>query len=308
METRPLGKTDFEVSVLGFGGAPIGLLETKQAKVANILAMLLDNGVNLIDTAARYAGSEEAIGASISDRRNEFVLVSKCGTSGIPGEGWSAAALTENINNSLRKLRTDHVDVMLLHSCDMAALQDGEALGAVVAARDAGKVRYVGYSGDNEEAVYAAGLPDIAVIETSINICDQANIRQVLPVAVENNLGVIAKRPIANAAWKDLSQQEGFYADYASAYSQRFQAMGISSQELGFDADPAAAWPEIAVRFTLSQPGVSTAIIGTTNPAHVQANLTAVNKGPLPQVAVEKLQATFRRAEADSRENWQGLR
>ena len=68
------------------------------------------------------------------------------------------------------------VDVMLLHSCDLATLQKGEALGALVKARDAGKIRFAGYSGDNEAAAWAAAHPDIAVLETSISIADQRNI------------------------------------------------------------------------------------------------------------------------------------
>ena len=221
MENRPFGKTGHDVSALGFGGAEVGYLETEQRQVAQVLNTLLDEGVNLIDTAAAYAGSEEVIGKAIAHRRDEYVLVSKCGRpfEDLPGEAWSPDLVSATVDRSLRRLQTDRLDVMLLHSCDLEILKKGDALGALVKAREAGKIRFVGYSGDNEAAVHAAGLPDVAVIETSVSICDQANIDGVLPLAARNGIGVLAKRPIANAAWKDVSERRGIYVNYAKTYA-----------------------------------------------------------------------------------------
>jgi len=306
MQRSAFGRTGLEVSILGFGGGPVGFLETAQHRVANILNVLLDDGVNLIDTAAMYLGSEEAIGQSVSHRRDEYVLVSKCGQAmaDLAGKEWSADVITQTVDRSLRRLRTDHLDVMLLHSCELEVLKQGEAVGALIRARDAGKVRFVGYSGDNEAAGYAAELPDVAVIEMSVNICDQAHIDMVLPKTQHHNVGVIAKRPIANAAWKPLTDQRGIYADYVKTYSQRFATLGVEPSALGFDGDANRIWPEIALRFTLSQPGVHTAIIGTTDPTHAQANIVAASKGPLPAEAMEQLRTAFRRAESEAGETW----
>ena len=116
-------------------------------------------------------------------------------------------------------------------------------------------------------AAYAAALPDIAVIQTSVSIADQLNLDIVLPIARKNNLGVIAKRPIANAAWKEASQQPGFYGSYASEYHRLLKQMKLDPKQLGFSVPSEQAWPELALRFTLNQGGVHTAIIGTTNPA-----------------------------------------
>jgi aryl-alcohol dehydrogenase-like predicted oxidoreductase len=264
---------------------------------------LIDKGMNFIDTAASYPGSEEFLGEAISHRRNEIVLTSKCGTKqpGIEGENWSADLIRQSVDRSLRLLRTDRVDVMLLHSCDLETLKKGEALGALVDARKAGKIKFAGYSGDNETASYAADLPDVAVIETSINITDQRNIDVVLPQARANNLGVIAKRPIANAAWKPIDDQPGMYQNYAKEYTDRFKKMGIKATDLGFAEND---WPEIALRFTLSQPGVCTAIIGTTNPKNAESNFKAAEQGPLPNDAIEKLRAAFRKASPDG--SWKG--
>ena len=306
MELRSFGKTGFEVSALGFGGAPIGYLETDRRQVAEILNTLLDRGVNLIDTAASYSGSETAIGEAIGHRRDDYLLVSKCGQAfqDIEGAAWSASAIGQTVERALRRLKTDHIDVLLLHSCDLETLKEGEALGALVKARDAGKVRFVGYSGDNQAAAHAAGLDEVAVIETSVNICDQANIDSVLPEARRNNVGVLAKRPIANAAWKDASEQRGPYVNYAKIYSERLATMAITPADLGFPGEVGAAWSEIALRFTLSQPGVATAIVGTTKTSHVERNLEALSKGALPENVVTELRAAFRRAESAAGEPW----
>jgi len=310
VEMRSLGKTGFEVSALGFGGGPVGYLETDRGQVAEILNALLDRGVNLIDTAASYRGSEEAIGETIGHRRDDYVLVSKCGQAfdDIEGPAWSASAIEQTVDRALRRLKTNHLDVMLLHSCDLETLKKGEALGALVKARDAGKVRFVGYSGDNEAAAHAAGLDEVAVVETSINICDQANIDNVLPEARRNNVGVLAKRSIANAAWRDASEQRGMYVDYAKTYTGRLAKMAITPADLGFPGEIGAAWSEIALRFTLWQPGVTTAIVGTTKTSNVERNLEALSKGALPENVVTELRAAFQRAEEAASEPWLGQR
>lgn len=190
----------------------MGYLNTERERVGAILNLMLDSGMNLIDTAASYERSEEMIGQTVGHRRGEFVLVSKCGgkVAEIDVPAWSAELIGRTVDRSLKRLGTDHLDVMLLHSCDLPTLQKGEAVGALMEAVKAGKVRFAGYSGDNEAAAYAAGLGELAVVQTSINIADQANIDRVTPVAFRRHVGVMAKRPIANAAWKSAGSSRGF--------------------------------------------------------------------------------------------------
>jgi aryl-alcohol dehydrogenase-like predicted oxidoreductase len=303
MTKIPFGRTGYDVSPLGFGGAPIGYLNADQEHATEILNLMLDAGVNLIDTAAAYPGSERLIGRAIGHRRSEFVVVSKCGNRlpDLDEPLWSKALITKTVDRSLKNLGCDHLDVMLLHSCDLKTLQAGDAVAALVEAKKAGKIRFAGYSGDNDAAAYAAGLDDISVIETSVNIVDQANIDRVLPICVEKNIGVLAKRPIANAAWKDLADQQGLYQTYAKTYTDRLKQMDLDPIDLGFTA---ADWPEIALRFTLSQKGVHTAIIGTQNPANARANIAAVEKGPLPSEMVAKIRDAFLNADPEHR--WAG--
>lgn len=310
MQQTTLGKTELSVSRLGYGAAPIGFLNTDVHQVGKVLNALLDRGVNLIDTAAAYKGSEQAIGQAVGHRRDDFVLVSKCGMGG-PEEyqdrPWSAAAIAATIDRSLQRLQTDHLDVCLLHSCSKDVLEKGEALGALVASREAGKVRFAGYSGDNDAAVFAAGLPDIVVIETSVNLCDQANLDSVIPAARAHDVGVIAKRPIANAAWKSPSSQKGMYQSYASEYHRRFNQMEVTPHDLGYHGHPEVEWPEIALKFTIAHQGVHTAICGTTSLDNAEQNVAVVNKHALREEVVAKLMTAFAQARAaDAQGDWSG--
>jgi aryl-alcohol dehydrogenase-like predicted oxidoreductase len=304
MEKVTFGKTGLQVSRLGFGGAPIGYLQTERQRVAQIVDLLLSSGVNFIDTAASYPGSEAALGEILAARRDQVVIVSKCGSTlaDVPGAAWSAQLVSGTVDRSLRNLKTDHLDVMLLHSCDLQTLKNGDALGALVKAREAGKIRFAGYSGDNEAAAYAATLPDVAVIETSVSIADQANLRLVMPAARKNNIGIIAKRPVANAAWKQPQAQQGIYRNYAQNYHDRLKQIKLDPAKLGFSGEN--AWPELALRFTLSHAGVHTAIIGTTNPDNAQANIAYANKGALPADVVKKIEDAFNAA--DPNHSWTG--
>jgi aryl-alcohol dehydrogenase-like predicted oxidoreductase len=306
MEKRRLGKTGLDVSVLGFGCAPAAFLKSDQQATARMIGQLLDRGINLVDTAMMYPGSQEFIGQHLSHRRDDFVLVSKCGQKvpGVDAPAWSAQAIAVAVDRALASMRTDRIDVMLIHSCDLDTLRKGEVVDALVAARDAGKIAHVGYSGDDAAAAYAATLPDVAVIEASVNIADQRNVDVVLPVAEEHDVGVIVKRPIANAAWKDLSTQQGLYKTYAATYTDRLSKMAITPADLGFDGDPADVWPAIALRFTLGQPGVTTAIVGTTRLENAEKNLAYAAQGPLPTHVVARLRSAFQKADPDGK--WVG--
>src|SRR3954468_547705 len=203
MEKRRLGKTDMDVSVLGFGGAEIGYEGATAATVEKLLNSALDAGLNLVDTAECYESSEELIGATVGHRRDEFYLFTKVGhPRGVGSEDWSPASILESIERSLRRLKTDRLDLVQLHSCSEAVLRKGEAIAALQTARERGYTRYIGYSGDSHAARYAVESGAFDTLQTSVNIADQETIDLTLPLAREKQMGVIAKRPVANAAWK----------------------------------------------------------------------------------------------------------
>ncbi|HEX8076182.1 MAG TPA: aldo/keto reductase [Chthoniobacterales bacterium] len=272
METRRLGQTDMQVSVLGFGGAEIGFEGTSEETVATLLKGALDAGLNVIDTAECYEGSEELIGKTIADRRADYYLFTKCGHPRGPGsEDWSAPSLLDSIERSLRRLRTDRVDLVQLHSCSESVLRKGDAIAALQLAREKGYARYIGYSGDGHAARYAVDCGAFDTLQTSVNIADQEAIALVLPAAREKEMGVIAKRPIANVAWKENHKP---ISSYHHAYWDRLNKLRYDFiRHLPLQESIAHA-----LRFTLSVPGVHTAIVGTTKPERWQENASWIKE------------------------------
>src|SRR6266566_4517231 len=217
MEKRQLGKTDMNVSVLGFGGSEIGYENASQKTVTYLLGTALDAGLNVIDTAECYEDSEELIGQAVNDRRDQFFLFTKCGhPDGFEIEAnWSAKSILQSIERSLRRLKTDRIDIVHLHSCSEAVLRKGEAIGALQAARERGDIRYMGYSGDSDAARYAVECGAFDTLQTSINITDQEAIELTLPLERDKKMGVIEKLPIANAVLKTGHKPiEGYHHSY----------------------------------------------------------------------------------------------
>jgi aryl-alcohol dehydrogenase-like predicted oxidoreductase len=138
----------------------------------------------------------------------------------------------------------------------------------------------------------------------SISIADQINLKNALPKTVAHNIGVLAKRPLANAAWKELDQQQGLYKSYAKPYHDRLRTMKLNPLDLRVPGPMDEGWPELAMRFTLSHPGVHCAIIGTTNPQNAEMNLRHAAKGPLPADVVLRIAQAFAAADPDGK--WAG--
>ena len=293
MNRRPLGNTGLEVSKLGIGLAEIGmhLSPVEQSRAAVVLNTALDNGVNLLDTAACYGNSEELIGDAVSGRRDEYVLATKCGhaTPDETGEAWTAQTVTRSIDRSLRRLKTDRVDIVQLHSCSVDILEHGEVIRALEDARAAGKTRFIGYSGDNEAAAWAVNSGIFATLQTTLNLVDQNARRGLLNDARRAGMGVIIKRPIANGIWGGGPDQPVATSRYDDI-NERVMAMMNAGPVRGAPADRIL----LALGFTFAHPQVDTAIVGTTNPDHLLSNIELMNSGVgLPHGVVEELYRRF---------------
>ena len=161
IQTRPLGRTGADVTILGYGamelrGQPYGpAIDDDEA--ARLLNAVLDSGINLIDTSIDYGRSEELIGRYVSHRREEYFLASKCGCLlGDPPPGarppfphdYSPGNVRAGIEQSLRRLRTDRLDLVQVHmSPSRAQMEADRTIEMVLSLRDEGKVRFIGMSG-----------------------------------------------------------------------------------------------------------------------------------------------------------------
>jgi aryl-alcohol dehydrogenase-like predicted oxidoreductase len=296
MERRRLGATDMVASVLGFGGSEIGYQRVSERTVARLLGGALDAGLNVVDTAECYEDSEILIGRAIGGRRREYHLFTKCGHGrGWGRADWRPAALLSSVERSLKRLATDHVDLVQLHSCSLAELRQGDVIAALERARERGWTRYIGYSGDGEAARYAVECGRFDTLQTSVSIADQDAVERTLPLARARNVGVIAKRPIANAAWRYARKPA---EPYYQPYWTRLRALDYDF--LRGKGDAAAA---TALRFTLSVPGVHTAIVGTTKPERWKQNAALLAAGPLDTAAFERIRARWKEVAEPS---WDG--
>lgn len=281
MEKRQLGKTDMSVSVLGFGGAEIGYEGATAETVEKLLNSALDAGLNVVDTAECYESSEELIGSAVGHRRDHFYLFTKVGhPRGVGSEDWSTESILQSIERSLQRLKTDRLDLVQLHSCSEAVLQKGDVISALQTARDRGYTRYIGYSGDSRAAKFAVESGAFDTLQTSINIADQEAIELTVPRAAERQIGVIAKRPIGNAAWKSGHKP---IDSYQHTYWDRLRKLDYEFIR-GRPIEQSIAH---ALRFTLSVPGVHTAIVGTTKPERWQENAELLKAGPLSAAEFE---------------------
>lgn len=288
MEKRQYGKTDMNVSILGFGGAEIGFEGVSAEQADKLLGSALDAGLNVIDTAECYATSEELIGKTIGRRRGDYYLFTKCGhASGFDQPDWDPAMLEASIDRSLKRLQTDYVDIVHLHSCSEELLRQGDVIDVLKRAKEKGKTRYIGYSGDHKAALYAVQCGAFDSLETSVNIADQEAITLTIPEAQRRGIGVVAKRPIANAAWKTGKKPE---SGYHHTYWDRLQSLGYDFLQ---DSDLNESIGT-ALRFTLSVPGVHAAIVGTTKPERWTENARLLAQGLLSAERYEAIRAQWK--------------
>jgi aryl-alcohol dehydrogenase-like predicted oxidoreductase len=240
----------------------------------------------LFDTARSYGCSEERIGRHLQRFRDRIVVSTKLGygVEGVPD--WTAACVAAGVDEARRRLRTDTIDVVHLHSCPRDVLARGEVVDALARAVAEGKVRVAAYSGDNDALAHAVDDGRFAAIQTSVNPCDQWSLVHVLPRARARGLGVIGKRPLANAFWRFATRPHG---EYAETYWLRWQELAREA-----DLDDALALDELVLRFSAFAPGVDTCIVGTASVDHLRANAEIVARGPLPAALVERLRAAHR--------------
>ena len=297
METRILGNTGLEVSRLGIGLAAIGEEETFDTikTVEVVLKTALDQGITFFDTAECYFYSEEMVGQSISDRRSEFLLATKCGhPAGLQESGeydidWSIEGILLTLDRSLKRLKTDYVDLLQLHSCGVEVLEQGEVIAALTKARDAGKTRFIGYSGDNEAAQWAVDSGHFDTLQTSFSLADQRPRNGLLQKAKAQGLGGIAKRPIANTAWGSPNSPTALKKhtpEYGDEYWKRTQAMAA----LGHINIPLNDSILMSLGFVMAHEEIDTAIVGTRNPEHLRSNIDLFNNHlPIDDAVIKEL-------------------
>lgn len=296
MEYRTLGRTGLAVSTLGFGALEIGrnwpywrqdkddFSRPDESDAVKVIHAALDNGINFFDTAPAYFQSEEILGRAFKGMRKEVLIATKCGE-WFDGKNsvydYSYGETKKFIENSLRLLQTDYIDLLQIHSANAEIIQKGETLKAMKQAQQAGKVRFLGLSTEfTDAALLAIQTGNFDSVQVSYNAINLSFAREVFPKAKENQIGVIVKDGMARGK---LSPK---FAD-VTTQDERTQ---IEKIKLLADKH-SMSLSELAVRFVFSNPIVSSVIIGTKKPEHLNSNIASIKQGVLPSELVHAIGA-----------------
>ena len=289
--TRTLGRTQADVTILGYGamelrGGPRGP-EIDDDVAGRLLNEVLDGGINLIDTSPDYGRSEELIGTHLGHRRDEFFLASKCGCpmktlADVPPpypHDFSPANVRANVERSLRRLRTDRLDLVQVHiSPTVEQLREDHTVETLQELRKEGKIRFIGMSGilPNLPAQIAMDVFDAFQIPYS---AVQRDHEELITAAAATGAGTLIRGGAARGApSEEKNWQTGPLSQPAGLGQRNWTASGIDDLLAGSGMTPM----EFVLRFTLSHPYLSTTIVGTANPAHLESNIAIAEKGPLP--------------------------
>jgi aryl-alcohol dehydrogenase-like predicted oxidoreductase len=277
-----------EVSRLGLGCGQIGDRSLDDREVERLLHGALDLGITVLDTARSYGLSEERIGRALAGRRHAVILSTKVGYDIAPHADWTHACVAAGVDAARARLRTESIDIVHLHSCPRELLERGEVVNALEDAVRAGSVMRAGYAGDGRAAVWAVESGRFGALETSVNLVDQASLAATVPAAAARRMVVIAKRPLAGAAWRWAPPgTTPPSAPDAAEYTRRFRALDLEEIRDGLE------WAELAIRFAAFAPGVTTAIVGTSRLANLETAVAAIGRGPLPSAQDDALRAAF---------------
>ena len=290
MQTRRLGRTGADVTILGYGamelrGQPHGPAISDD-DAGRLLNEVLDSGINLIDTSIDYGRSEELIGRYLGHRRAEFFLASKCGCLlGPPPPGarppfphdYSAGNVRSGIEQSLRRLGTDRLDLVQVHmSPSRVQMESERTIGTLLDMRDEGKTRFIGMSGilPNLPDHIAMGVFDVFQIPYSLV---QREHEDLITAAAQARAGTLIRGGAARGGpAADKNWVQGPLGLPPGEGRRRWESAGLDDLFGGMPRH------EFVLRFTLSHPDLSSTIVGTSSPEHLRANLGIAAKGPLP--------------------------
>lgn len=319
MQLRRLGKTELQVSVLGFGCGAVGglLVKGDRAEMRRTVAHAIDAGINYFDTAALYGNgqSEENLGAVLRELNADVLVGTKVrlATEELVD---IETAIVQSVERSLRRLQVETVDLIQLHNLvaadrnpqrQIASVEDVErAMSIFQDLVKSGKARHWGFNGLGEPAAVSRALHGSAqTVQSAVNLLNPSAVTSVAPdfafedygqtinVAAKQDVGVIAIRvlaggalsgsaerhPVAAQAVDPIASNPNFADDVAQA--QRFHFL----VEEGY----AGSLVEAAIRFVVGQPNVATALVGISTFDQLVQAIEATHRGPLPQEALERL-------------------
>jgi aryl-alcohol dehydrogenase-like predicted oxidoreductase len=306
MDYVTLGRTGLRASVLGLGGGGHSRLGQRtgatEGESIALVRRALGLGVTFIDTAEAY-GTEALIGAALHGVDRHAVVLSTKKAPADHGRPLGAAELRRGLEDSLRRLRTDYVDVFHLHG--VRADQYDHAVAVLVPAmqqlRDEGKIRFLGiteaFAADTAHTMMARAVRDPYwdVVMVGFNILNQSARDRVLAEARLRAIGVLCMFAVRDA----LSQPDKLRQTIAELARQgAIDPQALDAEDpLGFLQPAAESLPDAAYRFCRAEPGIDVVLSGTGNPRHLEQNVASILRPPLPQATRQRLVDLFARVD-----------
>jgi aryl-alcohol dehydrogenase-like predicted oxidoreductase len=299
MQTRKFGNSDLEISALGFGGWPMGGTQygtTDDSEAMGAVARAIEVGITCFDNAAGYGlgHSEELMGKALAPYRKDIVLVTKCGLS------WDSArkrlyrdstkeAVIKGCEDSLRRLGTDYIDLMLVHWPDPESPFE-ETMSALSDLRDQGKIRYAGVS-NFMPAMMEESLRhlDIVADQAGYSIFERRIERDVQTFCLDNGIGLMAYGSLAHGLLSGAMTTDTQFESWDWRATQNAFGMPLfrpgffednvrTAEQLGAVADAAGmSLPDLAAAWVLTRPTVTTALVGFRTAAEVDAAVRAAD-------------------------------
>ena len=277
LETMQFGNTGMQVTRLGYGALEI--IHISENEVNNLLNLVLDSGINFIDTGMSYGNSEELIGRHISHRRSEFFLASKCGCPvGLEKDHiFTRDNIVAGINQSLERMKTDHLDLVQLHtSLSKDVIEKDDVIQTLLDIKQEGKIRFIGSSSTLPflaDHVTMGVFDAFQIPYSGLNRKHEKSISH----ALKSGAGTIIRGGVSRGEDENPTDQEnkGEWENYRKA----------NLDELLDEGESRTAF---LLRFTLSHPHLNTTIVGTKNPEHFKENINTANKGKLPEDIYEE--------------------
>lgn len=300
MEQRPLGNSGLMVSPIGLGtwamGGTVetwGVVDDRESIAA--IHQALDGGVNLIDTAAVYGlgHSEQIVGKAIQGRRDAVVLATKCGLlfpvseDELPPRCLKKESIIRECEASLRRLRTDVIDLYQCHwpDPDTPIRETMEAMGTLL---KQGKIRAVGLSNYScEEIAAAREFAPIHCLQPPFSMIHRRASEDLLPFCLEHEIGVISYSPLAKGLltgkFDESSKLEGIRATDPDYLGSRFRShLAIIAKLRPIAEASGMTLAQLAINWTVRQPGISAALVGAKRPSQVAENIAALDRSPSP--------------------------
>lgn len=295
MNKRKLGKTGIEVSEIAFGGVEIGMpygigvhssadmLSKNQA--VNLLHEAVDKGINFFDTARLYGESEVIMGAAFSDRRDKIVLATKCNhfkddSSGIPNHETLKKTIETSLTESLKSLKTDYVDIFMLHQADLSILENEDVKQIFEELKTSGKIRAIGASTYSAKETKIAIGKGWDVIQLPFNLMDQTQAAN-FEYAQQQNVGIVVRsvlmKGILSDKGRNLLPELKMVEDHINKYKKM-----LTSEISEISA--------LATKFALSFSQISSVLVGIDKSIYLEKAIQTIKGNRLSNAERELLE------------------